>query len=389
MYSFDHPIERRHTHSVKWDETERFFGVRDVLPMWVADMDFPAPPAVIEAITKRTEHGIFGYTAIPHSLKEAIRDWLKTRHRWSIRPEWLSFSIGVVPAIATAITAFTAPGDRIVVFSPVYPPLFQLVEKNKRELVTSPLLLTEKGYEINWDDVQEKLKGAKMLLLCSPHNPSGRVWTKEELIKLGTLCVENNVLVVSDEIHADLTLPPFQHTPFASINDAFADMSITCVAPTKTFNLAGLQCASTIIPNNQRKKQFDAAQQRQGFFTLNTFAVVGAEAAYRHGSDWLDALLAYIQQNIEQTCSFLNTFLPKLRPIRPEATYLIWIDCRELGMEEQQIKQQLLHKGKIAVEMGSKFGKEGTGFIRLNVACPQQTLQEAFRRLAIAFDQKS
>lgn len=384
MYSFDHVIERRHTHSLKWDETERFFGVKDVLPMWVADMDFQAPSAVIEAIAKRVEHGVFGYTAIPHSLKEALSEWLNTRHQWTVQPDWMSFSTGVVPAIATAITAFTSPGDRIVVFSPVYPPLFQLVQKNGRELVTSSLQLTETTYEIDWADIREKLKGAKMLLLCSPHNPGGHVWTREELTTLGTLCVENGVIVVADEIHADLTLPFFQHTPFASINDAFADISVTCVAPTKTFNLAGLQCASIIIPDKQLKKQFDAAQQRQGFFTLNTFAVVGAEAAYRHGSDWLDALLAYIQQNIDRTCSFLGTSLPKLRPIRPEATYLVWIDCRELGIPEQQLKLLLLHKGKIAVEMGSKFGEEGRGFIRLNVACAQQTLQEAFHRLETA-----
>ncbi|MBB5324404.1 cystathionine beta-lyase [Anoxybacillus tepidamans] len=386
MYSFDHVIERRHTYSVKWDETERFFGVKDVLPMWVADMDFQAPPAVIEAMTKRVEHGVFGYTAIPRSLKEALSEWLTTRHQWTVHPDWMSFSTGVVPALATAIEAFTSPNDRIVVFSPVYPPLFQLVQKNGRELVKCPLRFTEKGYEINWDDLQEKLKGAKMLLLCSPHNPGGRVWTKEELTTLGTMCLEKGVIVVSDEIHADLTLPPFQHTPFASIDEAFANMSVTCVAPTKTFNLAGLQCASIIIPNRSLKKQFDAAQQRQGFFTLNTFAVVGAEAAYRHGGEWLDALLMYIQKNIEMTCSFIDTSIQKLRAVRPEATYLVWIDCRELGITEQQLKQLLLHKGKIAVEMGSKFGEEGRGFIRLNIACTRKTLEDALNRLAVAFE---
>ncbi|WP_027410109.1 MalY/PatB family protein [Anoxybacteroides tepidamans] len=386
MYSFDDMIERRHTHSVKWDETERFFGVKDVLPMWVADMDFQAPPAVLEALAKRVEHGVFGYTAIPLSLKEAIRDWMQQRHQWSVEPYWMSFCTGVVPALATAIEAFTSPHDRIVVFPPVYPPLFQLVQKNDRQLVTCPLLLTEKGYAINWADLQEKLKGAKMLLLCSPHNPGGRVWTKEELTTLGTLCLENGVIVVSDEIHADLTLPPCRHTPFASTDEAFADISVTCIAPTKTFNLAGLQAAVAIIPNSSMKKQFDAVQQRQGFFTLNAFAVAGTEAAYRYGSDWLDALLEYIKENIDRTCSFINASFPRVRAMSPEATYLVWIDCRGLGIPEQQLKQLLLHKGKIAVEMGSKFGEEGRGFIRLNVACHRQTLESAFQRLAVAFE---
>ncbi len=386
MYSFDNMIERRNTHSVKWDEMERFFGVKDVLPMWIADMDFQAPPPVIEALSKRVEHGIFGYTAIPSSLKEALCEWLQKRHQWTVEPTWMSFSTGVVPALATAIEAFTLPKDRIVVLTPVYPPLFQLVKKNGRELITSPLRLTDKGYEIDWGDFQEKVKGAKMLLLCSPHNPGGRVWTKEELTTLGNLCLENDVIVVSDEIHADLTLPPFQHTPFASISESFAEISVTCVAPTKTFNLAGLQSAAVIIPNSTLKKQFNATQQRQGFFTLNAFAVAGTEAAYRHGAEWLDSLLTYLKQNIDKTCSFIETYIPKLSVMRPEATYLVWIDCRRLERTEQQLKQLLLHKGKIAVELGSKFGEEGRGFIRLNVACARETLENALNRLAAAFE---
>ncbi|KXG09671.1 Cystathionine beta-lyase PatB [Anoxybacillus sp. P3H1B] len=386
MYSFDDMIERRHTHSVKWDEAEQIFGVPDVLPMWVADMDFQAPPPVIKALTDRLEHGVFGYTAIPHSLKEALAEWLKNRHQWTIETNWISFSAGVVPALATCIEAFTSPNDAIVVFTPVYPPLFQLVQKNGRKLFKSPLLLTEGGYQINWDDIKEKLKGAKMLLLCSPHNPGGRVWTRKELETLGSLCLENNVIVVSDEIHADLTFSPFRHTPFASINEAFASISVTCLAPTKTFNLAGLQSASVIIPNRDLKKQFDQVQHRRGFFTLNTFATVGAEAAYRYGGPWLDALLEYLKTNIDRTCTFIHNSFSGVQAVRPEATYLIWIDCRGLGITETELKQRLLHKGRIAVEMGSKFGDEGRGFIRLNIACTKQTLENAFERLRDAFE---
>jgi cysteine-S-conjugate beta-lyase len=384
MYSFDDVIERRNTHSLKWDDTERIFGAKDVLPMWVADMDFPAPPAVIEALSKRIAHGIFGYTVIPDSLKSAVKHWLQSRHQWEIEPSWLSFATGVVPAIAAAIEAFTNEEDRVVVFTPVYPPLFQLVKKHRRTLVTSPLRLAETRYEIDWDDFEEKIRGAKLLLLCSPHNPGGRVWTKEELIKIGELCVKHDVIVISDEIHADLTFPPSQHVPFASIDPAFAEKSVTCIAPTKTFNLAGLQAAAAIIPNETLKRQFNKVQQRQGFFTLNTFAVAGTEAAYRHGGEWLDALLQYLQKNINRLCSYIETNLPKLRVIRPEATYLVWIDCRPLGKTERQLKQLLLEKGKIAVEFGSKFGEEGRGFIRVNIACPRKTLEDALHRLTVA-----
>jgi cystathionine beta-lyase len=384
MYRFDDVINRRHTLSVKWDDTERVFGVKDVLPMWVADMDFPAPPAVIEALHERIKHGIFGYTVIPDSLKEAVQHWLQARHQWEIDRSWLVFSTGVVPAIATAIEAFSKEGDRVVVFTPVYPPLFQLVRQHRRTLVTSPLQLKETRYEIDWDDLTEKIQGAKLLLLCSPHNPGGRVWTKEELEKIAQLCMKHDVIVISDEIHADLTFPPNKHVPFASIHPEFAERSITFIAPTKTFNLAGLQAAAVIIANESLRRQFRKVQQRQGFFTLNTFAVVGAEAAYRHGGEWLDALLTYLQENINYVSSYIQTHLPALRVIRPEATYLVWIDCRQLGLTEQQLKQLLLEKGKIAVEFGSKFGEEGKGFIRMNVACPRKTLKEALDRLSAA-----
>jgi cystathionine beta-lyase len=384
MYSFDDFIERRNTYSVKWDETERIFGVKDVLPMWVADMDFKAPAEVLEALVKRVEHGVFGYTSIPASLKQAVCDWMAGKHEWQIDSKWLSFSIGVVPALATSIQAFTSPGNKVIVQTPVYYPFFQLVEKNNRELVLNPLQLTNGKYEMDFADLKEKIKGAKLLLLCNPHNPGGRVWSKEELTKLGELCLEHNVIVVSDEIHSDLVFSGSRHTPFASISEEFAQNSVTCIAPTKTFNLAGLQSAISIIPNRTLKKQFDNVQQRQGFFTLNTFAVIGTEAAYRHGEQWLNRLLKYIEENVEFTCSFIEKHLPKLKVMKPEATYLVWMDCRKLQKSDLELKQLLLQKGRIAVEPGNKFGEDGSGFIRLNVACTRETLQEALKRLATA-----
>jgi cysteine-S-conjugate beta-lyase len=384
MYSFDDFIERRNTYSVKWDETERIFGVKDVLPMWVADMDFKAPAEVLEALRKRVEHGVFGYTSIPVSLKQAVCDWMAGKHEWPIDSKWLSFSTGVVPALAIAIQAFTSPGDKVIVQTPVYYPFFQLVQKNNRELVLNPLQLANGKYEMDYADLKEKIKGAKLLLLCNPHNPGGRVWSKEELARLGELCLEHNVIVVSDEIHSDLVFSSSRHTPFASISEEFAQNSVTCIAPTKTFNLAGLQSAISIIPNRTLKKQFDSVQQRQGFFTLNTFAVIGTEAAYQHGEQWLNHLLKYMEENVEFTCSFIEKHLPKLKVMKPEATYLVWIDCRKLQKSDQELKQILLQKGRIAVEPGNKFGESGRGFIRLNVACTRETLKEALKRLATA-----
>ncbi|WP_074044651.1 PatB family C-S lyase [Geobacillus proteiniphilus] len=384
MFPFDRVIDRRGTLSVKWDDVHRVFGHEDVWPMWVADMDFPAPKEVQEALRQRVEHGVFGYTVIPDSLKEAVCQWLERRHDWTIDPSWLVFAHGVVPAVAAAIEAFSEPGDRIIVFSPVYRPLFDLVRRHDRTLLFSPLRLEEDNYAIDWDDLERKLPDAKLLILCHPHNPGGKSWTKEELERLGELCLKHGVFVLSDEIHADLTLPPAKHTPFASLHPELAAQSATFRAPTKTFNLAGLQAAEVILPDESRRRAFRRVQQRHGFFTLNAFAIVGAEAAYRHGGPWLDALLDYLRQNIDMTVAYLAEHLPQLRPIRPQATYLVWIDCRGLGLSEGELKKRLLEKGKLAVEFGSKFGQEGVGFIRLNIACPRPTLEEGLRRLATA-----
>ncbi|QCK84108.1 pyridoxal phosphate-dependent aminotransferase [Geobacillus kaustophilus NBRC 102445] len=384
MFPFDRVIDRRGTLSVKWDDVHRVFGREDVWPMWVADMDFPAPKEVQEALRQRVEHGVFGYTVIPDSLKEAVCQWLERRHDWTIDPSWLVFAHGVVPAVAAAIEAFSEPGDRIIVFSPVYRPLFDLVRRHDRTLLFSPLRLEEDNYAIDWDDLERKLPDAKLLILCHPHNPGGKSWTKEELERLGELCLKHGVFVLSDEIHADLTLPPAKHTPFASLHPDLAAQSATFRAPTKTFNLAGLQAAEVILPDESRRRAFRLVQQRHGFFTLNAFAIVGAEAAYRHGGPWLDALLDYLRQNIDMTVAYLAEHLPPLRPVRPQATYLVWIDCRGLGLSEAELKRRLLETGKLAVEFGSKFGQEGVGFIRLNIACPRPTLEEGLRRLATA-----
>jgi cysteine-S-conjugate beta-lyase len=385
--TFDQFIERRQTNSVKWDAVESVFGKKDLLPMWVADMDFPAPQPVIDALKKRAEHGIFGYSTIPPSTYEAILHWLKNRHGWNVQKNWLTFCQGVVPAISMAVQAFTDPGDRIVVQSPIYYPFFHMVEKNGRILINNPLVLQDGKYVMDFTDLEEKLSsGAKMLLLCNPHNPVGRVWSKEELTKLGELCLKYNVLVLSDEIHSDLVLKKSVHTPYASISEEFANHSITCIAPSKTFNLAGLQASVVIIPNKKLHKTFKDYQNRQGHFTLNTFGIVGMEAAYRYGQEWLDALLQYLEGNLDFTERYIREHIPKLTLIKPEATYLVWINCKNLGLTDQEIKHLLIEKGKLAVEPGPKYGEGGEGFIRINIACPRRILRDGLERLAVAFN---
>lgn len=386
LKQFDEPIERTGTMSVKWDNMKEVFGAGDLLPMWVADMDFRPPKAVIDALKARVEHGVFGYSIIPDSTDEAIQNWLKKRHHWEIEQSWLLYSTGVVPSLGMAIQAFTKPGDRILIQSPVYQPFFRMIETNGRKVVNSPLLLKNGRYEIDFADFEEKCQNnVKVFILCSPHNPGGRVWHKGELQQLAELCKKYEVLIIADEIHADLVAPPYQHTPIAAIDKAYQDFIVTCIAPTKTFNLAGLQAASMIVPNPSLRKKLSEIQAQQGFFTLNTFGIIGMEAAYRNGSEWLDELLLYIRQNVEIVHDFIQKELPALQIMEPEGSYLIWIDCRKTGLSDADISNRLLQTGKLALEPGRKYGPGGEGFIRMNVACTKQILRDGLARLAKAF----
>jgi cysteine-S-conjugate beta-lyase len=385
-HDFHKIINRNETASVKWELTKQIFGSSDVLPMWVADMDFEPPIEVRKALHNRVEHGIYGYTFIPPSTGEAISKWLKRRHNWEIQSSWLLYSHGVVPAISTAIHAFTQPGDRVLLQSPVYSPFFSMIEQNDRVVVNTPLELDNHSYKINFEVFEEKLKeGVKLFLLCNPHNPGGRVWTKDELIQIGELCLKYNCLILSDEIHSDLVFKPAKHIPIASISEELATHVITCVAPSKTFNLAGLQSSVFIIANEKLRSQIKRIQSQQGFFTLNTFGIVAMEAAYRYGEYWLEELLNYLSENIKITKNFINKELPKINVIEPEGTYLIWLDCRNLCLTDQEIKDLLIKKGKLALEPGAKFGPGGEGFIRMNLACPKEILLDGLSRLKIAF----
>ncbi|WP_307892368.1 MalY/PatB family protein [Bacillus swezeyi] len=384
---FNTKHNRLGTQSVKWDLTQELFGVNDALPMWVADMDFRAPQAVIDALQQRLEHGVFGYTSANAKTKEAVVSWLSRRHGWESEPSSIIFSPGIVTALGTAVQAFTEPGDKVIVQPPVYPPFFDMVTKNGRTVLHNPLIEKDGRYEMDFRDLEKKLSepDVKLFILCNPHNPSGRSWTKEELTKLGELCLDHGVTVVSDEIHSDLMLNGRQHTPFASISPEFAELSITCIAPSKTFNLAGLQASAILIPDQAKRAAFTQVMQRQGLHSLNTFAVAAIEAAYSKGEPWLDHLISYIEHNMEEVRRFLEKELPDVQMMKPDASYLAWLDCRALGLSDQEIKRKLIHKGKLILESGPKYGPGGEGFVRMNVGCSLSVVKDGLIRLKTAF----
>ena len=386
MKWFDERIERLNTSSVKWERTKEVFGTDDVLPMWVADMDFRPPQEVTEALKERIDHGIFGYTFIPPSTYEAITEWQKKRNGWDVHSSWVLFCSGVVPAIGVAIQSFTEPGDKVLLQSPVYTPFFEMVKVNGREVVNSPLVLKEGRYEIDFTSFEQALKqGCKLFLLCNPHNPGGRSWTKEELLQIGELCKKYDCLIVSDEIHSDLVYKNRKHIPIAFLNEDLANRTITCIAPSKTFNLAGLQASALIIKNENLRDKFNHILKQQGFFTLNLFGIVGMETAYRYGESWLNQLLDYLQGNKELVQNYLAENLPQIKYMDPDGTYLLWLDCRNLGLGDKEIRKQLLEKGKLALEPGTKYGPGGEGFVRMNIACPRETLNDGLERLKRAF----
>ncbi|MBS4208560.1 MalY/PatB family protein [Bacillus sp. FJAT-50079] len=387
MINFDELIDRKQTKSVKWDGMKAVFGDDELLPMWVADMDFRPPEAVLAAMKTRIDHGVFGYSLAGQSTANAIMSWTKKRHHWEIKQGWIVYSSGVVPALATAVQAFTEPGDKVLVQSPVYTPFFSVIENNLRTVVNSPLILNNGRYEIDFLDFEEKLKsGVKLFLLCNPHNPGGRVWTKEELERIAQLCKQYGVIVASDEIHADLVAQPYKHTPFSSLGETYEKMSLTFMAPSKTFNLAGLQAAFMVIPNQEMRTKVKAIQAKDGHFALNTFGIIAMETAYLHGEEWLDQLLDYIRTNIELVKNFVQEHLPQLTVIAPEGSYLVWIDCRKTGFNEEELRKRLLEKGKLAVNFGEAYGSGGEGFIRLNIAFHRNLVQEGLQRLKRAFN---
>lgn len=384
---FDNIIDRSKTHSFKWDLYEK-----DSLPLWVADMDFRSPQPIIDAIIHRAEHGIFGYTYYPPSYYEVLLKWFKRRYDWIIKEEWLVFTPGVISAINLAIQAFSNPGDKVIVQNPVYYPFYGAIQTNEREILLNPLKVMDGGYQMDLDDLEPKLKDprVKLLVLCNPHNPIGRVWRKDELNQLGELCIKNEILIIADEIHCDLIYPGCKFTNFASISDLFAQNSITCTSASKTFNLPGLQLSNILIPNQQLHDTFKNSLKRVFLpeelgYLPNVLSVVALQAAFEKCEDWLDSLILYIQENLKYLKSFIKINLPQIDITEPEGTYLVWLNFQELGMDDQQLETFLLEKAKVVLDGGYKFGQGGEGFQRINIACPRSILEEALNRIFKAF----
>lgn len=385
LYNFDKIIPRENTESVKYDIRKEVFGRSDVLPMWVADMDFETPEFIREAVIKRARHPIYGYSILSDEYFQAIINWVKNRHQWAIRKEWVSFSPGIVPAINFAVLSYTQSGDGVIVQPPVYFPFFEAIKNNNRKQLNN-LLINENGhYRIDFNDLEEKAKSAKLLLLSHPHNPVGRSWTPEELKTLGEICLRNNVIIVSDEIHNDLILPGFKHHPLAALSEEIADITVTCLAPSKTFNMAGLATSSVIIPNPDLRKRFQKTLEQLHIFRGNFFGYTASSAGYRHGARWVDQLMAYIRGNFDLLSDFLEKELPAIHLTPPEATYLAWLDFRETGLSDKEIKDKLIFEAGLGLSPGSVFGEGGEGFQRMNLAAPRAIVQEACKRLKQTF----
>lgn len=387
MQSFDKVHDRKGTKSFKWDALDTVFKSNDVLPMWVADMDFKAPQAVNEAIKERAEHGIYGYTLMDEEIKQSIVDWVKKRHGWSIDLDWLSFSPGVITSLHTVIQAFTQPHDKILLQTPVYTPFFQIVKGSKRQVIQNPLIYQDKTYHIDFTDFENKLKqGVKAFILCSPHNPVGRVWTKQELEEMARLCKKYDVLIVADEIHADLVFSGNVHIPIASLSEEIATQTITCMSPTKTFNLAGLQASYLITSDTDKRNIINESLAQQGFNMLNTIGIIALEAAYKQGELWLEALLEQLEDHRSYIIEQLESHTT-LKVVRSEGTYLLWVDCSSLEMDSDQLQKFMIEKAKVGLNPGIAYGEEGSAFMRINFACPRQTLEDGITRMIGAIQQ--
>ena len=385
--NFDEIIDRRNTSCLKHDfAVERGYPA-DILPFWVADMDFRAPAPVIDALKVRAEHGIFGYTQVKDDYFAVLQNWFRTRHDWTVERRELILTPGVVFAIATAIRAFTIKGDAVLIQQPVYYPFANMIRQNERVIVDNPLRLIEGRYEIDFADFEQKIieHRVKLFILCSPHNPVGRVWTRAELEQIAAVCLRHNVIVVADEIHEEFVRPGFRHIPFASLSEEAAAITVTCTSPSKTFNLAGLQISNIFIRNTQLRRRFKEELGRTGYDEPNTLGLTGAKVAYEHGAEWLTQLLAYIEENHARTKSFLAAHLPKVQIIEPEGTYLLWLDFRAYGLSDEALNEKIIREARLWLDDGPIFGAGGSGFQRINIACPWATLETGLQNLAKAF----
>ncbi len=392
IYDFDTPLVRRGSGCVKWDQlpTELESGnADDILPFWVADMDFRTAPAIVEAIQRRAAHGAFGYTHVTDSYYDAVISWFERRHQWTVKREWIQYTQGVVPALSVVVKAFTEPGDQVVVQTPVYNCFFSSVRNNGCELVTSALKLTRDSlhYEMDFDDLEAKVSNprAKLFILCNPHNPACRVWTHEELLRVHNICKKHGVVVVADEIHNELTYHGKRYVPYGVVSQM--DNAVVCASPSKSFNTAGLQVANIFCANAEWRQRIDRAININEVCDVNPFGVVAVQAAYNEGEEWLDQLCDYIYKNYEALCDYIAKEMPRLRVTPLEGTYLAWIDITALGITSEELTKKLLNEGRVWVNSGTMYGPvDGEGFIRVNMACPRAQLMEGLRRIKQVVD---
>lgn len=392
-FDFDQICSRQNTNCTKWDTVGTIFGTKDVIPMWVADMDFPTARPIVEALKKRAEHEFYGYTQPGSALSEAVVDRLQRKFSWRIQPEWIVFTPGVIPAISIAIRSLTNPGDGVILQEPVYYPFFPTIKQSGCQIITNELKLSSGHYEMDFVDLESKFhymsgmndtaNQTKVIILCNPHNPIGRLWNKEELTQLGEIVIGHGATVISDEIHCEILFKGYKHTIFASISPEFEQNCIVCMAPSKTFNLAGLAASSIIIPNKKLRDSFNDIK-RSIVYSPNLFGLVAMEAAYRYGDEWLEELLDYLQGNLDFALAYFTEKVPKIKVIKPHGTYLIWLDCRALGLEDVALRDFMRNKAKVGLDDGFLFGVGGSGFQRMNIACPRAILKEALDRIETA-----
>jgi len=395
-YNFNRFIDRRDSFSLKWSKEALQMVFKkdddDLLPLWVADMDFECPKPVVDALKKEAEGCVYGYNwhGTPKYF-DAVTGWMSRRHQWKVDPKWIVYSPGIVPAINMMVQTFSNIGDKIIVQPPVYYPFFSAVTANGRKLLLNQLHYENQKYTFDFEDFEEKAKDplTKIFILCSPHNPVGRVWTREELKKLGDICLEHDILIISDEIHHDLVLPGNKHTVFSTISEEFEQKTIVCTAPSKTFNLAGLQVSNIIIPNEKMRQSFiNTIVHKNGIGIPNSFGIVAMIAAYNEGEEWLEQVLRYIDSNFVYLKDFIRSKIPSVKYIEPEGTYLGWLDFNSLDLNDEELKNVILNKANIALDEGKLFGSGGEGFQRINVACPKSILEEAMQRIKKAVDQR-
>lgn len=385
-YNFDEVIDRSTNRSAKYDERKKKFGTQDVIPLWIADMDFRTAQPIIDALKNKAEEGIFGYTSRPDSYYEALCGWKKRHNDWDIDKSMISFNLGVVPALSSMVNVFTEPNDKVLILTPVYSEFYDVTESWGREVIECQMVEKDGSWNLDFADFEKKAKEAKMFFLCSPHNPLGIVWSREELVKMCEICIANNVLIVSDEIHSDLIFHGKKHIPTATLSPEIAAHVITCVSATKTFNLAGLQASATIFPNQELKAQYDKFWFSLDIHRNTPFSSVAMEAAFNEGEEWLEQLLEYISGNFDFIEAYCKENIPQIKPNVPDATYLVWLDCRGLGMSNEELRTFMIEKAGLGLNEGWSFGRSLSGYMRLNAACPRSTIERALKQLKAAVD---